>query len=234
MTDSDKPLVIAIDGPAASGKSTLAELIAARLGFFFFDTGVMYRAATLAALRTLGNVDDEAAVTQLTEKSCIDVQPASSEDGRVMDVLLNGEDVTWQIRTPEVEQHVSKVSAYAGVRKALTDQQRQIGMRGNMVMAGRDIGTVVFPDARFKIYLDASAEERARRRYREVEARGGEETYEKILNSIIRRDRIDSTRKHAPLKIAADALVINTDNKSVEEVLTLSLEFITGQQLNKG
>jgi cytidylate kinase len=120
------------------------------------------------------------------------------------------------------------------VRKALTDQQRQIGLRGNMVMAGRDIGTVVFPDARFKIYLDASAEERARRRYREVEIRGGKESYEKILNSIIRRDRIDSTRKHAPLKIAADALVINTDGKTVEEVLALSLEYITGLQKNQG
>lgn len=234
MTESDKPLVIAIDGPAASGKSTLAQLIAARLGFFFFDTGVMYRAATLAALRGLGNVDDETAVTSLAENSCIDVQPASCEDGRVMDVLLNGEDVTWQIRSPEVEQYVSKVSAYPGVRKALTDQQRQIGLRGNMVMAGRDIGTVVFPDARFKIYLDASAEERARRRYREVEARGGNETYEKILNSIVRRDSIDSTRKHAPLKIAADAMVINTDNKTVEEVLTLSLDFLTGLQQNQG
>jgi cytidylate kinase len=103
-----------------------------------------------------------------------------------------------------------------------------------MVMAGRDIGTVVFPDARFKIYLDASAEERARRRYREVEIRGGKESYEKILNSIIRRDRIDSTRKHAPLKIAADALVINTDGKTVEEVLALSLEYITGLQKNQG
>ena len=234
MTESEKPLVIAIDGPAASGKSTLAELIAAELGFFFFDTGVMYRAATLAALRTLGNVDDEDAVTSLTEECGIDVRPASGEDGRGMDVLLNGEDVTWQIRTPEVEQHVSKVSAYPGVRKALTDQQRQIGLRGNMVMAGRDIGTVVFPDARFKIYLDASAEERARRRYREVEIRGGKESYEKILNSIIRRDRIDSTRKHAPLKIAADALVINTDGKTVEEVLALSLEYITGLQKNQG
>jgi cytidylate kinase len=103
-----------------------------------------------------------------------------------------------------------------------------------MVMAGRDIGTVVFHDARFKIYLDASAEERARRRFREVEIRGGKETYEKILNSIIRRDRIDSTRKHAPLKIAADALVINTDGKTVEEVLALSLEYITGLQKNQG
>ncbi len=226
MTASEKPLVIAIDGPAASGKSTLAELLAKKLGFFFFDTGVMYRAATLAALSGNTDMDDEEAVTRLTENSCIDVRPASCEDGRVMDVLLNGVDVTWQIRSPEVEQHVSRVSAYPGVRKALTDQQRKIGHRGNMVMAGRDIGTVVFPDARFKIYLDASAEERALRRFREIEARGRKEPYEKILRSIVRRDRIDSTREHAPLKAAADALIINTDGKTIEEVLEESLDFI--------
>jgi len=205
-----------------------------KLGFFYFDTGVMYRAATLAALRAFQSVDDEEAVTRLTETSGIDVQPASVEDGRVMDVLLNGEDVTWQIRSSEVEQHVSKVSAYPGVRKALTGRQRQIGLRGNMVMAGRDIGTVVFPDARIKIYLDASAEERARRRYYELKTRGVEISYERILASIIRRDRIDSTRKHAPLKAAADALVINTDGKTIEEVLEESLSFIHRQLQNQG
>lgn len=234
MAEQHQPLVIAIDGPAASGKSTLAELLAKKLGFFYFDTGVMYRAATLAALRAFQSVDDEEAVTRLTETSGIDVQPASVEDGRVMDVLLNGEDVTWQIRSSEVEQHVSKVSAYPGVRKALTGQQRQIGLRGNMVMAGRDIGTVVFPDARIKIYLNASAEERARRRFCELKARGVEISYERILASIIRRDRIDSTRKHAPLKAAADALVINTDNKTIEEVLEESLSFIHRQLQNQG
>jgi cytidylate kinase len=226
LTDLEKPLVIAIDGPAASGKSTLAELLAQELGFFYFDTGVMYRAATLAALRLIKDLDDEDAVTRITKDCSIDVQPASSDDGRVMDVLLDGEDVTWQIRSPEVEQNVSAVSAYPGVRKALTDQQRQIGLRGNMVMAGRDIGTVVFPDARYKIYLDASAEERARRRYHEIEARGGKESYDKILRSIIRRDRIDSTRKCAPLKPAEDAVIINTDGKTIDEVLKESLAYI--------
>lgn len=227
MADIEKPLVIAIDGPAASGKSTLAEKLAKKLGFFYFDTGVMYRAATLAVLNANCDVNDEEAVTQLAEKSCIDVRPASCEDGRVMDVLLDGKDVTWQIRSPEVELNVSPVSAYPGVRKALTEQQRQIGLRGNMVMAGRDIGTVVFPDARHKIYLDASPEERARRRFLEVKARGNKDSYEKILRLILRRDRIDSTRKHAPLKAAADAFVINSDGKTIEEVLALSLAYIT-------
>ncbi len=236
MNELEKPLVIAIDGPAASGKSTVGMMLAKMLGFFYFDTGVMYRAATLAALNELGSVDDEEAVTRLTEESQIDVQPASCSDGRSADILLNGQDVTWQIRSREVEQHVSKVSAYQGVRAALTAQQRQIGLRGNMVMAGRDIGTVVFPDARFKIYLDASAEERARRRFIELEQRGVNVLYEDILSAIIRRDVYDSTRKHAPLKIADDAFVINTDGKSIDEVLKESLEYInlpTGDEDSK-
>ena len=226
MTELEKPLVIAIDGPAASGKSTLGELVAKRLGFFYFDTGVMYRAATLVALNVFGNVDDEEAVTRLTEESRIDVQPASFEDGRSADVLLDGQDVTWQIRSREVEQHVSKVSAYHGVRAALTAQQREIGLRGNVVMAGRDIGTVVFPDARYKIYLDASAEERARRRFIELEQRGKCVLYDDILNAILQRDQYDSTRQFAPLRIADDAFVINTDGKSIEQVLEESLAYI--------
>jgi len=226
LNEQEKLLVIAIDGPAASGKSTVGELLAKKLGFFYFDTGVMYRAATLAALNQLGNVDDEEAVTRLTEESHIDVQPASCSDGRSADILLNDQNVTWQIRSREVEQHVSKVSAYQGVRTALTAQQRQIGLRGNMVMAGRDIGTVVFPDARFKIYLDASAEERARRRFIELEQRGSSVLYEDILSAIIRRDVYDTTRKYAPLKIADDAFVINTDGKSIDEVLKESLVYI--------
>jgi len=233
LTELEKPFVIAIDGPAASGKSTLAEKLAERLNFFFFDTGVMYRAATLAALKELGSVEDEEAVTRLTEEILIDVQPSDCVDGRVMDVLLNGQDVTWQIRAPEVEQHVSKVSAYVGVRKALTERQRQIGLRGNMVMAGRDIGTVVFPDARYKIYLDASPEERARRRFNEIEKRGESGSYEEILRSIMRRDRIDSTRIHAPLKPAADAFIINTDGKMIEQVLEESLAYINLPLINQ-
>jgi cytidylate kinase len=128
--------LIAIDGPAASGKSTLAEKIAHELGFFYFDTGVMYRAVTLAALRQNILVEDETSVSSLASSIQIDVQKPSQADGRMMDVFVNGEDVTWQIRTPEVDRNVSKVSAYAGVRKAMTEQQRRIGERGQMVMVG--------------------------------------------------------------------------------------------------
>lgn len=218
--------LIAIDGPAASGKSTLAELIAKKLDYFFFDTGVMYRAVTLAALEHVKNLDDEEKVTELANRIQIDVQPASVQDGRVMDVLVDGKDVTWQIRTPEVDHNVSKISAYAGVRKAMTEQQRRIGERGNMVMVGRDIGTVVFPDARFKIYLEASPEERARRRYVEVQKRGESTSYDEILTSIRKRDAVDSSREVAPLKPSEDAHVIDSDGKNIDIVLEEALKII--------
>lgn len=218
--------LIAIDGPAASGKSTLAELLAKELDYFYFDTGVMYRAVTLAALDKFQSVEDEEKVTNLAQIVQIDVQPPSRQDGRVMDVLLDGRDVTWKIRTPKVDRNVSKVSAYSGVRKAMTDQQRRIGERGKMVMVGRDIGTVVFPDASHKIYLEASAEERARRRFSEVQQRDGDITYDEILASIKIRDATDSSREVAPLKPAEDAIVINSDGKSIEEVLTEALKLL--------
>ncbi len=219
--------LIAIDGPAASGKSTLAEIIAKKLGYFYFDTGVMYRAATLEALERFGNVDDEEKVSELTEKIRIDVQAPSVLDDRRLDVLVDGRDVTWEIRTPLVDKNVSKVSAYKDVRNALTEQQRRIGARGNMVMVGRDIGTVVFPDAKKKIYLDASPEERAMRRYKENLCRGGKSTYEDILVSIRNRDKIDSSRVVAPLRIASDACIINSDRKTVDQVVSEAMVYLT-------
>jgi cytidylate kinase len=213
------PKIIAIDGPAASGKTTLAEKLADTLGYLYFDTGVMYRAVTLAALKTLHTVTDEKAVTALAEEIQIDVQPPSKKDRRKYDVLLNGEDVTWKIRLYEVDVNVSQVSAYLGVRLAMTSQQRRIGERGNVVMVGRDIGTVVFPDADLKIYLDASVEKRARRRYEEMTMQGEKKTYEEVLSSMRRRDQIDSTRETAPLKPAGDAIIINSDGLSIAQVL---------------
>ncbi len=213
------PLTIAIDGPAASGKSTVGERLAKALGYLFFDTGVMYRAVTWAALQRLGSVEDEAAVTRLAETVQIDVRPLSHEDGRQADVWLDGEDVTWAIRRPEVDRWVSQVAAYPGVRQAMTQQQRRIGLRGRVVMIGRDITTVVLPEAEAKIYLDASVEERARRRYLERKARGEAVSYEEILEGLRQRDHLDSTREVAPLRVAADAIVINTDGLSVDEVV---------------
>lgn len=213
------PNSIAIDGPASSGKSTIGVKLAEKLGYLFFDTGIMYRAVTLAALQQGVDVNDEQRVTSLANQVNIDVKPPSVPDGRKEDVLLNGEDITWLIRDPRVDQLVSKVSAYAGVRKAMTEQQRRIGKRGKVVMVGRDIGTVVLPDADLKIYLDASLEERAKRRYRELVERGERITYEEVLLGLKRRDQIDSSRAIAPLKAAEDAIVLNTDDMSVEEVL---------------
>jgi cytidylate kinase len=210
--------IIAIDGPAASGKSTLGKKLADSLGYLFFDTGVMYRAVTWLALQHGVDVKDEAAVTRLAEAVPIDVMPPSKKDGRACDVAIQGQDVTWEIRSPEVDANVSIVSAYKGVRKALLVQQRRIGQRGQVVMVGRDIGTVVLPEADLKIYLDASAEERARRRYNEIIARGEQADYDHILTKVIERDHIDSNRDVAPLKAAEDAITINSDDISIERV----------------
>lgn len=217
---------IAIDGPSASGKSTVAQKLAERLAYLYFDTGVMYRAVTFSALERLRSVTDESAVTDLAERLIIDVNPPSISDGRLYDVLVDGRDVTWQIRSVEVEANVSQVSAYGGVRRALTIQQRRIGLRGSVVMVGRDIGTVVLPEAELKIYLEASAEIRARRRFDELRARGGENRYEDILEAMKRRDQIDSNRTISPLRPADDARIINTDYLSIEDVLELILKWM--------
>jgi len=218
MTASKPPSIIAIDGPAASGKSTLGLKLANELGYLFFDTGVMYRAITWLALKLDIDMRDEKRITALAEQTQIDIAPASSEDGRVCDVLIAGEDITWETRLPEVDENVSIVSAYRGVRAALSRQQRRIGQRGNVVMVGRDIGTVVLPEANLKIYLDASAEERAKRRYEETIARGRQAAYNDILKKVIERDRIDSTRDVAPLRAANDAVVIDSNELNIEQV----------------
>lgn len=212
------PNIIAIDGPAASGKSTLGRRLADSLGYLFFDTGVMYRAITWLALQRGVNVLDEAAVTALAETATIDVLPASKSDGRVCDVIVEGKDITWKIRRPEVDSNVSMVSAYRNVRRAMSEQQRRIGQRGKVVMVGRDIGTVVLPEADLKIYLDASAEVRARRRHDEIEARGEKADYKEILSKVMERDRIDSTRSFAPLKVASDAVVVDSEHLNADEV----------------
>ncbi len=211
--------IIAIDGPAASGKSTVGHLLARELGYMYFDTGVMYRAVTLVALQRNVPINDRAAITALAETVSIDVLAPTVDDGRQYTVLADGDDVTWEIRSPEVDRAVSPVSAYAGVRQALTRQQRRIGLRGRVVMVGRDIGTVVLPEAGLKIYLDASVEERARRRAQEREQRGEPLAYKEVIESMKRRDQIDSQRASAPLRPADDAVLVDSTGVEISQVL---------------
>jgi cytidylate kinase len=228
------PTTIAIDGPAASGKSTIAELLARRLGYLYFDTGVMYRAVTWAALVRKIPLDNEAAVTRLAAELHIEVLPPTAEDGRRYTVLADGEDITWAIRSPEVDANVSRVSAYPGVRSAMVHQQRRIAAQGPVIMVGRDIGTVVLPDADVKLYLDATVEERARRRWLEMQARGEHTEYGSVLASMRRRDEIDSHRAVSPLRAAHDAIILDTTGKSIEEVLGEAEQLIERALRNKG
>jgi len=219
MGSERKVRTIAIDGPAASGKSTLGMRMAQRLGYLYFDTGVMYRAVTLAALERNMPPGDEEAVNEIARSVDISVRLPTVDDQRQYDVLMDGVDVTWQIRSVEVDANVSLVSSYPVVREEMTRVQRQIGLKGNVVMVGRDIGTVVMPDADLKIYLDASLEERAKRRTQECLQRGEQVEYEDSLRRMRERDQFDSTRDLAPLVPAPDALVLDTTDLSEDEVL---------------
>ena len=221
-----KPRIIAIDGPAASGKSTIGELLAKRCGYLYFDTGVMYRAATWAALSRGLDIGDEAAVTALAQRLHLEVLPSTVADGRQNTILCDAEDITWAIRTPAVDQGVSPVSAYQGVRQAMVEQQRRIARQGPVVMAGRDIGTVVLPEADLKIYLDATPEVRAQRRHQEILARGEPSDYAQVLAAMLRRDQIDSTRAISPLKPAADAIIVDSTEMTVQQVLECVLRLV--------
>ncbi len=213
-------MIIAIDGFAASGKSTVAALLAQSLNYLYFDTGVMYRAVTWAVLNRNTDPTDIEAVSQLAEALTIEVVAGGPDDGRQNTVLVDGRDVTWGIRHPDVDARVSQVSSYPRVRAALTNQQRRIATEGSIVMVGRDIGTVVLPGADLKVFMRASAEERARRRYEQAMEKNKLANYDKILHAIMRRDKKDEANPVSPTKPAPDAIIVDTDNLGINEVVS--------------
>lgn len=219
MTTHDHHRVIAIDGPGAAGKSTVAVGVADELDALLFDTGALYRAVTLRALRAGMPIADGEVLARLAGEARIELRPASVDDGRTSDVLLDGEDVTWAIRRPEIDTNVSAVSAYPAVRQALLDVQREIADGIAAVVVGRDIGTVVIPGAGLKIWLDASAEERARRRYLDMQRQGTDMSYATILAELRRRDQVDTDRAVAPLRRATDAVAIMTDGRDIDDIV---------------
>jgi len=233
MNQSEKPYVphtIAIDGPVASGKTTVGLLLAKELGYICLDTGIMYRAVAQKVLDLGISPIDEVAVTQVAQVTDIDVREPSVQDGRQFDVLIDGADRTWDIRTREVNACVSEVSVFPGVRDAMTLQQRRIAERSPIVMLGRDIGTVVLPSADLKIFLKASAMVRAKRRYEEERALGRDVRLEDVLELHLHRDNIDSNRQLAPLKPAKDAFIINTDDLDAQGVVETILAIIEDKQ----
>ena len=226
--------IIAIDGPAASGKSTVARLLAEELNYLFLDTGCMYRATTYAALAADLDLNDETAVTELATQLQLDIRPAKGEtDKRHYTVLLNGHDITWEIRSPQVDKNVSLVSSYIGVRQEMVKRQRAFGQRGHVVMVGRDIGTVVMPKAPLKLYITATPEERARRRLRDREQQGHNDSYERILADVKRRDQIDSNREHSPLRPAEDAIIIDTTDTAVPDIIANIIQMVKNPIISK-
>jgi CMP/dCMP kinase len=222
-------LIIAIDGPVGSGKSTLARRVAALLGYTYLDTGAMYRSIALKAQRRGLSFDASEQLTALAGETRIDLRQLDGATDGTQQVLLDGEDVTAMIRTPEVAQAASKVAMVPGVRKVLVSEQRRAGERGGVVMEGRDIGSVVFPDAQLKIFLTASPEVRAERRWREHEQKGDSIDLARTLEEVHERDRRDSERASSPLVRAKDAVVVDSTAMESEEVARL-VEMLAKQQ----
>ena len=211
-----KPQLIAIDGPVAVGKSSVGSLLAKRLGYVFFDTGMMYRAFTWKVLKSGISIEDEQKLCQLANTTKFDFVPLQ---GCYLSPFIDDKDVSSKLFRPEVEEHVSLTSKIAGVRQTLILEQRRLAQRGKVVMAGRDIGTVVLPWAELKIFLTASTEERARRRYKELLKRGENSSLEIVLADLKKRDEMDIHRTISPLKPAEDAIIIDTENFSLEQVV---------------
>jgi cytidylate kinase len=211
-----KPQLVAIDGPVAVGKSSVGSLLAKRLGYVFFDTGMMYRAFTWKVIKSGISMKDEQTICQLASTTKFDFVPLR---GWHLSPIIDDEDVSSKLLSPEVEARVSLVSKIAKVRQTLVLEQRKLAKRGKVVMAGRDISTVVLPWAELKIFLTASTEERARRRYAELLERGQNSSLESVLADLNKRDEMDINRSISPLKPAEDAVIINTENFTLEQVV---------------
>jgi len=222
MRNSGSHFIVAIDGPAGSGKSTVSKRIAAKLGLLYIDTGAMYRALTLKAIRSGIDLEDGACLTKLAQSTKIDLRNVSGG----LNVYLDGEDVNGLIRTPELTNSVKFVARVPGVRQEMVSAQRVIGGASSAVLEGRDIGTVVFPDAKFKFYLDADVEERSRRRHKELVETNLKADLGDVRDDVVKRDESDMKREVGALKIAQDAVLIDTTSLSIEEVVNKILSYI--------
>ncbi|HEX8138801.1 MAG TPA: (d)CMP kinase [Pyrinomonadaceae bacterium] len=221
-----RPLIIAIDGPSGAGKSTLGRLIARELNLLYIDTGAMYRAAALAVMESGVRLSDREAIARVVDGAQINL----AGDPDSLQVMLDGRDISDEIRTEEVSHAASVISVVPEVRRALVRRQRELGSRGSVVLDGRDIGTVVFPDADIKFFLTAAPEERATRRYEEDRLRERDVTFEETLADINTRDQRDSTREDSPLVIAEDAIVIDSTELSIRDVFERMMEVIRERQ----
>lgn len=212
---------IAIDGPVAAGKGTISKLVAERLGYIYIDTGAMYRMTALLAIRNQVDLADEAGLAELVSQSQMDMRSPNDDerDGRLSTVLLNGEDVSWKIRTEEVSSGASKVAQYKSVREQLVAKQQQIAIGKNVVMEGRDITYRVLPEAELKIFLTASDTVRAKRRHLQLQTRGEDVSFDVVYRELVERDKLDSERSVDPLQIVPDAWVVDTSELSIAEVV---------------
>jgi cytidylate kinase len=224
---SEKKNIVTIDGPSGAGKSTISKLLAAKLNFTYLDTGAMYRVVGLQVQRAGFDLEAEGARERLVQLlEGLDMTLASGEEGKETRVFLDGEDVSDAIRTPEMAMIASRASAEPEVRKKLTEMQRTIGNNGAIVAEGRDMGTIVFPDAMHKFFLDATPEERAMRRQKQLEESGQKIEFQELLAQIQKRDRNDSSRSLAPLHPSEDAVIIDSSEMNIEEVVSFMLAAI--------
>ena len=224
-------LIIAIDGPAAVGKSTMGKLIARELGYTYIDTGAIYRAITWKVLKNNFNINNENIISDLVSDTCITIERTNTNKLENYNcIFVDGEDVTEEIRDPNIDRNVSQIARLPKIRKQLIYLQRKLAEKGNIVMEGRDIGSVILPQADIKLYFTASEEERIKRRYKELTDKGYNLGYEEVKKQIVQRDEIDSKRKYAPLIRAKDAILIDSTEKSIEEVKDKILKLIRSKK----